>query len=64
MQQTQLIECEGNQVVVVSDATLTERNRIYLISVSLSLSDDKLLVPQLMLVWPGQDLREAELGLQ
>lgn len=26
IQQTQLVECEGNQVVIVSDATLAERN--------------------------------------
>lgn len=48
--------------MVVSDATFTETNRIDLIS--LSLSGDKLLVPQLMLVLPGQDLREAQLSLQ
>lgn len=45
IQQTQLIESEGNQVVIISDATLTESThkytdrKVYLIS--LSLSEDK-----------------------
>lgn len=70
IKQTQLIESEGNQVVIISDMILSESThkhtdgRIYRISLTLSKDAQTAWTWLSVGVLPGQDLREAELRLQ